>query len=304
MACDMCTIVTSVQLKSGPFMNLLTSNKTWSQSFSIYISYFSFLERKNWTWIYKYILLYVHIKSTSITPLRQRQEPFLQRWQVLVPSTSPTGCLCLENGNLTPNGKNWSYGESPWNIDNIELCQWSFWGELLNSWVYFQTCFIFTPFAEDFPFSLQWNWNHQLEFPWPYMDPMRFLIHVIAWYISYNLFSWLKTSFQENSNRPLQHTPDPQLPVYERNPFTFVFLFTWGFCSRASVVQLSWDHLKFSCGGVLPIFSPQLPPWLVLVQGIIGVAFARLLWYLQDSKGAMRFFMVVVGWWVVYFFSL
>ena len=31
----------------------------------------------------------------------------------------------------------------------------------------------------------------------------------------------------QNSNIPLEHTPDPQLAVYEGNPFIFVF---WGTC--------------------------------------------------------------------------
>ena len=37
-----------------------------------------------------------------------------------------------------------------------------------------------------------------------------------------------KGLLSENSNRPLEHTPEPQLPVYEGNPFIFVFWGTWG----------------------------------------------------------------------------
>ena len=38
---------------------------------------------------------------------------------------------------------------------------------------------------------------------------------------------WLQYS-KENSNKPLEHPPDPQLPVYEGNLFVLVFWGAWG----------------------------------------------------------------------------
>ena len=35
-------------------------------------------------------------------------------------------------------------------------------------------------------------------------------------------------SILEKCNIFLEHTPDPQVPVYEGNPFIFVFWGTWG----------------------------------------------------------------------------
>ena len=51
--------------------------------------------------------------------------------------------------------------------------------------------------------------------------------------------------FWENSNRPLEHTPDPQLPVYEGNPFIFEFWGTWGLFQGSVGTFLDWWNLNF-----------------------------------------------------------
>jgi len=43
-----------------------------------------------------------------------------------------------------------------------------------------------------------------------------------------------------NSNRPLEHTPEPQPPVYEGNPFLFVFLGYLGYVPFG----VCWNFLR------------------------------------------------------------
>ena len=58
--------------------------------------------------------------------------------------------------------------------------------------------------------------------------------------------------FKENSNRPLEHTPDPQVPVYEANPFNFAFRGT--VCSRG----LRIFFFKRLRNPKHPVIPPQL----------------------------------------------
>ena len=51
--------------------------------------------------------------------------------------------------------------------------------------------------------------------------------------------------FQEISNIPLEHTPDPPLPVYEGNPFIFVFWDTWGMFQGSVGISLDKCLLCF-----------------------------------------------------------
>ncbi len=67
-------------------------------------------------------------------------------------------------------------------------------------------------------------------------------------FFRYDKWSTYSPVVLENSNRPLEHTPDPELPVYEGNPFIFVFWGTWGLLTRGLL------EFSYSPGGAATSF--------------------------------------------------
>ncbi len=51
-----------------------------------------------------------------------------------------------------------------------------------------------------------------------------------------------KAQVQENSNRPLEHTPDPHPPVYEGNPSIFIHIYILAYLGN--VPGVCWNFLR------------------------------------------------------------